>query len=846
MRFKQLAKPLSRLLAKTPRDAAAPVDPVAALESAPQQILNDTALREGDAAAQRRLAQLVDAGTVDFEDLCASAGNVSALLAVASHCSDPARLSRALACIEDPGMRARLVLEGASSRIRQAAAHSISDPEQLRGLLRELRGKDKGVYKIIREKCDALNAEAQRIDKTRSDAVSACESLERHSHRIHDIIYEPTFRHFQTRWQAVAEQAAPEVRARAARALKRCEEIIAEHHQRVAQQAAKESEQAAHEAAREQTRRLAELEATRLKEVAAREAEEQAARREAEAKAHAERAEAESFALREIHALIGKTRGALREGGTGRASGLRRALEEKLAALPLVPAPLARQVHTLDQTLNELKDWKEHAAAPKRAALVEEMEALVGSTLEPRTLAERIQQLQEDWKTVSKGVVSDSEADWQRFHQAAQSAYQPCREYFEAEAQLRQANAAARKSILDRLRAFEGAQGGEDADFGAVAAVLKQAPQEWRRHFPVERAPGRTLQEGFDAVMARLQSRLAAWHARNADEKQSLIKKAEQLLSLEDGREATESVKRLQARWKEIGAAARDSERVLWEEFRGHCDAVFRKREQARTEYTAMLQANIARARGLCEELEALAARSGSALLEGASTLAERRSAFETIGELPRDEERALKARFERACEQVRGAVARQRASAEEQAGADLLQAARYIHAYGWANQSGAAESERDALKRQAENFIAGVPRWPRGAAEALATAWAGAHAATAAATGCPNVDVETSLRMLCIRRELLAGVPTPPEDQALRRDHQMRLLVERMGQGRDAAADDLATLTLEWVRVGGVAPERYEALLERFLGSTPGRGGLPGQTQVNLSDDNSASPSNR
>jgi Domain of Unknown Function (DUF349) len=851
MRFRHLASPLSRLFGKAP-EAAAPADPIAALDSAPPQLLITTALGDGDEAqrvaairkledvasltalaglragavgavppsleraAQQRLALLVDAGTLDFEALRATQVNESALLAVAGYCSDPERLSRALASIEDPGRVARLVLEGPSSRIRQLAAQKVSDPAELRRLLKQLRGKDKSVYKIIREKCDALNAEDQRIAKTQSESVGACESLERHSHRIYDAIYEPTLRHFHTRWQALETQAAPEVRERASRAIERCKQIIDEHHRRLAQQAAEVSEQSARAAAREQAMRLAELESERLREAAAREAAEQAARRESDEKARAEKSAAEALALREISALIGKAQGALREGGTGRASGLRRVLEERLASLPLVPPPLARQVQKLDATLNELKDWKEHAAAPKRAALIEEMEALLGSALEPRALADRIRQLQEDWKTVSKGVVSDSDADWQRFHRAADSAYQPCREYFEAQAKLRQTNAEQRRAILERLRAFETTQSGEAVDWRAVAAVLKEAPQEWRRHFPVERAPGRELQQEFDAVIGRLQSRLVAWHARNAEEKQSLIRKSEQLLLLEDGREAVESIKRLQAQWKGVGAAARDQERTLWEEFRRHCDAVFQKREQAHTDYTAGLQASKARAAALCEEVEELAARSGPALLEGASKLAESRSAFEALGELPRGEERALKARFERALERVRSAVSRQRANEKEQAVADLLEAARCIHAYGWAVARAAPESGRDALKRAAETFIAGVSQWPRGAAEALTEAWANADSAV-------HPDPETALRMLCIRREILADLPTPPEDQALRRDHQMRRLVERMGQGNEAAADDFETLALQWVRVGGVAPDRYDSLLERFRRSTPG-----------------------
>jgi hypothetical protein len=850
MRFKHLASPLSRLFNKASQDAAAPVDPTAALDSAPPQILLDIALGGGDEtqraaatgqledreslaelagiragaqsvvpasverAAQQRLAQLVDAGTLDFGELRAAQGNVPALFAIAGYCKDPDRLPRLLATIDNPEHRAKLVLDGPSSRIRQLAAQSVSDPAELKRLLKQLRGKDKSVYKIIREKCDALNAEENRAAKTRSDAVGACESLERHSHRVHDVIYEATLRHFRARWDELEAQAEPEVRERAARAIARCEAIMNEHRERVAQQAAEASQRAARDAAREQAAHLAALESARLREAAARQAAEQASLREAEALARAEKSAAEALALREIGALIGKTQGALREGGTGRASGLRRALQDKLASVPLVPPPLARQVHQLDATLNELKDWKEHVAAPKRAALIEEMEALIGSALEPRGLADRIRQLQEDWKTVSKGVVSDSDSDWQRFHQAAQSAYQPCREHFEAEARLRQENLQQRRSILDRLRAFESAQSGQAVDWRAVMAVLKEAPEEWRRYFPVERAPGRKLQEEFDAAIGRLQQRLTAWHAANATEKRSLIRKAEQLLVLEDGREAAESIKRLQAQWKDVGAAARDQERSLWEEFRRHCDAVFQKREQSHAQYTAGLQANRARAAALCEEAEQVAMQSGSALKEGASKQADWRSAFETLGELPRGDERALKTRFERALERVRAAVSRQRANEKEQALADLFEAARRIHAYGWAVAQAAPASEREALKSAAEAFIAGISQWPKGGCEALTDAWTLAERSVAA-------DCDTALRMLCIRRELLADLPTPPEDQDLRREHQMRRLVERMGQRNEAAQDDFETLTLEWVRAGGVEPERYQSLLERFRGPT-------------------------
>ena len=849
MRFKHLARPLSRLLRPEADESPAAPDPAAALDSAPPHRRLASALEDGGTqraaaaaklmdgetlrtlagfsanppngvsaglrrAAQERLAQLVDAGSLELETLRTPPVNVAALLAVAGYCSDPGRLPRILASLDDAERRA-IVLGGPSSRIRQLAAQSVADPAELRQLLKQLlHGKDKNVYKIIREKCDALNAEEQTIEKARSDAVRACESLERHAHRIYEVIYEPTLRHFHTRWQGLEPHAAADIRERAARAIERCEQIIAEHHQSVAKEAAEAAARATREAERAEAVRLAELESAHRREEAERAAAETAARREAEESARAAAAAAEAATLREINALIGKAHGALREGATGRASGLRRALEEKMAALPAVPLSVSRQVQKLDASLGELKAWKEHAAAPKRAELIQEMESLIGAAQEPQALAERIRLLQEDWKTVSKGVLSDTDADWQRFHQAAERAYQPCREHFEAQAKLRQANAAKRKAILERLNAFEAAQSGDHADWRAFATVLREAPQEWRRHFPLERAVARELQKEFDAAMERLQGRLDAWHAGNAEEKRSLIRRAAGLVDLPDGREAAETVKRLQAQWKEIGAAP-DQERTLWEEFRGHCDAVFQKRQQAHADYTANLQSNKARAVALCEEAEQLAAGSESDLADGAAKLAEWRAAFETVGELPRAEERGLKGRFERALERVRASIAAQTVRNQERSLEDLLEAASRIHAYGRAAAQAAPAAEREALKQSAVTFIAGIAHCPKRGAEALAHAWAAAETAEPL-----QAEHERALRMLCIRSEILKELPTPAEDQALRREYQMQRLVERMGRGIEGADDSVESLALEWIRGRGASEDVYQSLLSRFRSS--------------------------
>ena len=872
MRFMHFVRPLSRLFRATPASSPVPHPRRTAPDSgSPQHIA--AALGDGDQAlhaaavhelqdgenlrqlaglnagpspvtagleraAQARMAQLLDAGAIDFAALCTAAENSAALLAVAALSRNATLLPQALALIDDPRRVAKLVIEGSSSRLRRLAAQAIEDPAELRQLLKQLRGKDKSVYKIIKQKCDALRAEERRAAQIESDINALCASLERHSHRIYDALYAPSLRQFDAQWQSLETQAQPEVRDRVHQAFDRCRDVIANHEKQLAEQAAELSQREALRAAREEAAAHAAGEARLRDEALALAAAEAAKAREAEERAHAEKMAAEALALRQIGALIGRANGALRDGNTSRAAGLRRAIEQKLSAAPAVPAYLTNQVQQLDVKLNELKEWKEHAVAPKRAELIEEMQGLIGSSEEPKALADRIRQLQEEWKTISKGIVSESEEDWQSFHRASEAAYQPCREYFEAQSKLRQANLEKREGVLERLHAFETAQSGENPDWQAVAAVLREARQEWRRHFPVDRAAGLAVQEAFDAALGRLQARLDAWHAQNVAEKKSLILRAQHLRAKDDSRETVDAVKRLQLLWKNVGAVPRDQDQPLWNEFREHCDAVHQKRQQAHAEYAASLEANKARAVALCGEAESAAGLSGPALLEAAGKIPEWRTAFETLGEMPRAEQRALHDRFERALNLCQTRLSQQRARDQERSFADLFEAARLIQAYGWAVAQDTELSERESLKQAAETFIAGVPHWPKGGAQALKDAWAkaadahgdAAHGDAAGqdaagrgkaghgAAGQGAAAHETALRMLCIRCEILTDLPTPPEDQALRREYQVQRLVQRMGQRGDANAEELDALALEWARVGPVPTGTHESLLARFI----------------------------
>jgi hypothetical protein len=703
----------------------------------------------------------------------------------------------------DTAVLLKLVVEGSSTRVRQQAAGAIQDVEQLRQLIKEVRGKDNSVYRILQAKREELLAMQRREEQQQAEVLAVTSALERHSQRPFDALFAPTLEQLAGRWQVAARHASPDAIQKAQVALERGRAVISDHETRAAEAAQREAQAAR---AADEARRQREA----AQQAAAAEAAEQAQVRQEQQREESAQKEAEAAALRQIAGLIRKAQGALNAGGTSRAAGVRRSLEDKLATAAPLPAYLTTQLQALDKRLNEMKDWRSFSVAPKRIELMESMEALVGADLPPQELADRIKGLQEEWRTLSRGAAENVEEEWQRFHAAAQKAYEPCRAHFAAQAQSRQENLRKREQLVEQLAAFESAHNWDQPEWRTVMTALREAKEEWRQASPVERAAGAAVKERFQALTGILQQRLDAEYDRNVQKKRTLIAAAERLRAEDDSRRATDEIKDIQRRWKEVGPVPRALDQALWEELRQYCDAVFEKRQRGQAEQAAGLEARRTAAVAAAEELEQIAALSGPELLEKAQLLPERRAAFEAIGELPRQHARELQRRFERATEQVEQAVAMQRAEDAERSWTDLLDAASRVRAYRAALASGAPAAEAAELKASAEIFIAGVGRWPRGGLEALKRELAREDAGDAAAG-------ESALRQLVIQAEVLTDLPTPAEDQALRRDYQVRRLMEGMGQGLIARDGEIDELALAWVGAGPAEGAADQALLERF-----------------------------
>jgi hypothetical protein len=607
---------------------------------------------------------------------------------------DPAEHEQQLRAIAagsvEPAELARLAVDGPTTRVRQAAAAAIVDPALWDELLPRLRGKDKAAYKLVRQRADERLAGQRQAEQAASEAAATCASLERLANRPHDAAYAVSLSLLAARWQALPAIADEAVRERGAQALGRCHEVVATHERELARVAAERAAEAA---------RARELEAERqaLRQAAAEQAATQAAAEagaQAAAEADAEEARATAAEAREdrraallqahgeIASLIRLGAAALHRGDTRKAARFRQSIEAALPTTPPLPPQLARGLEQLDARLNELRQWKDYVAAPKRIELIEEVEALVGVDEAPEALAEHLRALRQEWRTLNKGVETDASAEFERFEQAYQAAFKPCQAYFAEQAAIRRANLDARRQVLERVLAFEAGLDAEQPDHPLISRVLREAPQEWRSHGPVDRDAGRPVEAEFHRALDRLRARVTAWYTGNAAEKTALIARARQLATLDDAARAVDEVKRLQAQWKASGPVPHAQSPSRWEEFRALCDGVFERRQQAFAQASAALERSKSQAIALCEQLEQAALSPPADRATGQAQLPAWHEAFDSIGELPYADSRGLRERFQRAIGQYEALLAGQDQRESEGAESNLREAARLVRAW--------------------------------------------------------------------------------------------------------------------------------------------------------------------
>jgi exonuclease SbcC len=477
-------------------------------------------------------------------------------------------------------------------------------------------------------------------------------------------------------------------------------------------------------------------------------------------------------------------------------------------------------LHQLTPRLRELQNWRKWGTDQHRQELLQAMQALERSELPEEQLLERVQELQQQWKSLDHTGSPVNEGLWKRFHQAADAAFERCKPFLEQQAEQREANRQAREALCRKLEDFLAQVDWDNVDWKKAARAEREIRAEWAELGEVAPKQRKALDRRYHKAMKGLDQHLTRERAANKSLKQDLIEQAKGLIEEPDLDKAIRDIKSLQKQWHTTVPSRRKQENQLWQHFRETCDQVFARRDASRDAHRRQQQ-DAARGLGdLCGELEGLRDAAGTDPDDLLRRLHELQGRWREASrqELPPREADRLQRRWQDAGRQVQGQVEALRHTAERQRMETLALAAALCKELENGIQQGSpGPATAESWERRWQDLGLAEDS-PAGLRQRFDTALA-ASADEARRHGWLEELKSNDQRRaeICLRMEILAGIDSPAEAARERLALQVNRLAEHLGEGENDPLASLPRLEMDWYESGPASIERDSALESRF-----------------------------
>lgn len=455
--------------------------------------------------------------------------------------------------ISDQNELAKLALDGAISKLRQEAAEKISDKQILQQLLKDTKAKDKTVFKIIKEKCDAFKEEEKRAAEILAGVSAAVQSLEQQSNRPFDGHFAAKFAYLVQQWETKKSDATSELIARADQAIHKAQQTISN------------------------------ISAEQVAEEAQRKAEENTTQ---ERQAHIQQLQALLASIVSSDVNVDETQALLK------------LLNSAWEALASVKAPSASEQKTVSNLNRVIADeLANHSAHGSLAAHKAQFENFVAGASEEasahyQSLKKRVNGL----VATFKDQMHDFKEEVPEAIAAAQATYQEWEKASEKKAAELQ---ATQRHIAGLIR-----KANETVSSGVLgkAMGIRRAIDEKLQS--LEQLPNHLSNqlEQLDETLAKLQD----WKDYAVQPKKHEL--IAQLEALDGSKEHPETlankIKRIQDEWRALSKGGKDQDQDLWEKFHELAQKVYQPCRDYFAEQTAIRQSNLNSCKQLVEQLQ--------------------------------------------------------------------------------------------------------------------------------------------------------------------------------------------------------------------------------------------------
>ena len=230
-------------------------------------------------------------------------------------------------------------------------------------------------------------------------------------------------------------------------------------------------------------------------------------------------------------------------------------------------------------------------------------------------------------------------------------------EYNRAQDEMREANLAAKKAIIEELKALTE---GQD-DVSSCFPAFRELQNRWKEAGPVPAQSYRDINDSYQFQVEKFYDMIKINRdlrdldfRKNLEAKIALCEQAEALSQREDVVEAFKELQKYHEQWKEYGPVSKEYREDIWNRFKA-ATAVVNKKYQAHFEsLKGEYEQNLEKKRVICEKAEELLRQeigSTAEWNEAGKQMDELLAEWKTIGYATKKENQKIYERFRAACD---------------------------------------------------------------------------------------------------------------------------------------------------------------------------------------------------
>ena len=262
--------------------------------------------------------------------------------------------------------------------------------------------------------------------------------------------------------------------------------------------------------------------------------------------------------------------------------------------------------------LVQLEKQKEENLA-KKLEIIEKIKELVESAEDVNSTFPAFRELQNQWKSITLVPQSRAKDLWESYQLYVEKFY----DYIKINNEFRdldfKKNLELKTQLCVKAEALE-----NEPNIVVAFKELQKLHEEWKELGPVAKEHREQIWERFKAITTVINKKhqsffegLKEEQRKNLADKVALCEAAEAIVNSEfnesnDWNVATKKMEDLQAKWKNIGFAAKKENQKIYDRFRAACDKFYDAKRLYYANFKNVMEENLAKKIALCEQAEAL------------------------------------------------------------------------------------------------------------------------------------------------------------------------------------------------------------------------------------------------